>query len=67
MGRKWTVTPEHVYVVYVVTGAFVINYTLLVHLLGECVYKAARYMENKTHKNIMFLKWNIMSSGNVTF
>ena len=24
-------------------------------------------MENNTHKNLMFLKWNIMSSGNVTF
>ena len=39
----------------------------LVRSLHHFVDKAASYMENNTNKNIMFLKWNILSSGNVTF
>ena len=43
------------------------RYINLVHLLEDFVDKAERYMENNTHNFLMFLKLNIMSSGNVTF
>ena len=52
---------EHVDVLKIIT------FINLAHLLDDFVDKAACYMENNTRKNIMFLKWNIRSSGNITF